>query len=321
MNTDFRIAVGCTSNPKVIKLMRRCGDRAFFCLVSLWGWAAQYRPEGDLTGMDDESIEIAAGWTDEEGEFVAHLSSIGFLDGGPGCYRLHDWEEHNPWVAGAPARSEAASKAGKASAKKRSAKEKKDSKNINDKSSCCNGSSTDAQRRSNANPTPSPSPSPTYPPPAPACVREADLDDPIPPPSKADQRSFTMTADWQPSEAFTTLAETSGITLPDDLAPALQEFRAYWLTQERKATAREWDLALVKAVKNGFSRPAKQKEADPIRAMYAGMIQPRTVRDLQYVQGEMVARAINEERRRKAGQHSGYYCGSAGNLQLGACSL
>lgn len=93
MNTDFRLSIGLTSNPKTIKLMRRCGDRAFFCLIQLWGWVAQYRPEGDLVGMDTEAIEIAAGWAGVEGQLVEQLSAIGFLDGEDGAYSLHDWEE------------------------------------------------------------------------------------------------------------------------------------------------------------------------------------------------------------------------------------
>jgi hypothetical protein len=234
--------------------MRRCGDRSFFCLVKLWGWVAQYKPEGDLSGMDDESIEIAAGWTGDEGAFVGQLSAVGFLDGESGSYKLHDWEEHNPWAAGANARSEAASKAGKASAAKRAEK-------TGVKSTDSNGASTERQRSFNerstdsngaSTPSPSPSPSPNTTPPPSAHAREADQSTP-------DQTAppYSMTPDWQPSEFFPPLAETAGFKPPplDELEPALREFRAYWLTQNRMRTAHEWDLAFIKALRNGFAAP------------------------------------------------------------------
>lgn len=108
MNTDFRISIGFTAHPKTIKLMRRCGDRAVFCLLHLWSWVAQNKPDGDLAGMDDESIEIAAGWGGEAGAFVAQLADLEWLDGESGSYAVHDWKEHNPWAADAGVRSEKA---------------------------------------------------------------------------------------------------------------------------------------------------------------------------------------------------------------------
>lgn len=161
MNTDFRLSIGLTSNPKTIKLMRRCGDRAFFCLIQLWGWVAQYRPDGDLVGMDTEAIEIAAGWAGVEGQLVEQLSAIGFLDGEDGAYSLHDWKEHNPWASGATARSEAASKAGKASAAKRAEKANAISTDSNEEVTDVERAlATDSNEEATTSPSPSPSPSP-----------------------------------------------------------------------------------------------------------------------------------------------------------------
>jgi len=108
MNTDFRISIGFTAHPKTIKLMRRCGDRAVFCLLHLWSWVAQNKPDGDLAGMDDESIEIAAGWVGEPNEFILQLADLGWIDGESSAYVIHDWKEHNPWAADAEVRSERA---------------------------------------------------------------------------------------------------------------------------------------------------------------------------------------------------------------------
>lgn len=106
MNTDIRIDIGLSTHPKTIKLMRRCGDRAFYCLVRLWSWAAQHRPDGNLEGMDNESVEIAADWNGEEGMFASQLAHVGFLDGNEHGYALHDWCHHNPWACKAEERSD-----------------------------------------------------------------------------------------------------------------------------------------------------------------------------------------------------------------------
>lgn len=105
MTGDARIAVGIAEHPKMVKLERRLGPGGFKSVVCLFLWAAQNRPTGDLGGMDDDDIEIAARWGGEPGKCVAVMSSVGWLDGECGAYKIHDWEQHNPWVVGAPART------------------------------------------------------------------------------------------------------------------------------------------------------------------------------------------------------------------------
>ena len=108
MSADARIATGLPAHPKTKKLIRRLGDGAAWRLVCLFLWAASNRSDGDLTGLTDEDIELAVDWTGEEGKFAAALVEVGFLDGSEGDYSIHDWHEHNPWAAGAEARSEKA---------------------------------------------------------------------------------------------------------------------------------------------------------------------------------------------------------------------
>lgn len=107
MNKDARLAVGLPTHPKTIKLKRRLQHAGPLHLIYLWLWAAQNRPDGDLSGMTDEDIEIASGWDGEADSFVKALLAVGWLDGDEGDRRLHDWEDHNPWAAGAQRRSEA----------------------------------------------------------------------------------------------------------------------------------------------------------------------------------------------------------------------
>lgn len=69
-------------------------------------WVSQNRPSGDLSGMQDEDIELAVDWTGAEGAFCDSLRLVGFMDGGPCESKIHDWAQHNPWAAGFESRSE-----------------------------------------------------------------------------------------------------------------------------------------------------------------------------------------------------------------------
>jgi hypothetical protein len=108
MSADARIATGLPAHPKTKKLIRRLGDGAGWRLVCLFLWAAANRSDGDLSGLTAEDIELAVDWPGDAGQFVSGLVSVGFLDGDEGSYQIHDWSEHNPWAAGADARSEKA---------------------------------------------------------------------------------------------------------------------------------------------------------------------------------------------------------------------
>jgi len=159
MNTDIRLSVDFTTHHKTRKLRRKLGADAVLGLIDIFSYAAKVRPDGVLHGLDADDLEDIACWNGGAGELVAMFCEIGFLEcDSDGIYTIHDWEEHNPWAAGAKERSDAASKAGKASAAKRAAKKEQQSQPDS------NGTSTDGQRpvgsRCNGSATPSPSPSP-----------------------------------------------------------------------------------------------------------------------------------------------------------------
>ena len=116
---DIRLSVGFPHHPKTIKLERRLGFQGIRSLLSLWTWAAQNRPEGNLGGandrsttvqrpLDEEDIEIVAQWPGEPGLFVATLVTLGWLDQTDHGYCLHEWQQHNPWVAAATNRGDKA---------------------------------------------------------------------------------------------------------------------------------------------------------------------------------------------------------------------
>jgi len=111
MADDTRIVNTFPAHPKTLKLERRLGTPACWSLVCLFLWTSGNKPEGNLTGMDDEDLALAAKWDGPATQFVKSLVEIGFLDGDPNAYRVHDWIEHNPYAASRPQRIESARKA------------------------------------------------------------------------------------------------------------------------------------------------------------------------------------------------------------------
>ena len=107
MNSDIRLSVGFFDHPKTIKLERQLGHEGVIALMRLWLWAAQNRPSGILTGMDEDDIEIAARWNGEARAFNAVTTRLKLLDKVGGVYQIHDWQEHNAWQSDAENRSNA----------------------------------------------------------------------------------------------------------------------------------------------------------------------------------------------------------------------
>ena len=108
MADDMRISTTFVRHPKTLLMIRHLGFESFYRLVSLFLWATDNRPDGNLAGKSDDYIEIAAGWEGERGLFVKTLNDVGFLDGEPGNRSIHNWEQRNPWVFNRPARVERA---------------------------------------------------------------------------------------------------------------------------------------------------------------------------------------------------------------------
>ena len=123
MNTDIRLSVGFWSHPKTRKMVKHLGLEGIRSLQVLWLWAATNRPDGILSGMDWEDIELAADWHGEERVFFNHCLGA-WIDENSGEHSLHDWTEHNPWQAEAKIRTEAARKAAKARWSKAAAPQK-----------------------------------------------------------------------------------------------------------------------------------------------------------------------------------------------------
>ena len=108
MADDARISTALPRHPKTVKLHRRLGAEGCWHLVCLFLWVSDNHPDGNLNGMSDEDIEIAAGWNGQQGQFSKSLSELHFLDGAENSRAVHDWAEHNAWAANRPQRIAAA---------------------------------------------------------------------------------------------------------------------------------------------------------------------------------------------------------------------
>ena len=111
MAEDARISTALPSHPKTRKLRKRLGPSGCWSLICLFLWVAANRWNGDLNGLSNEDIELAAEWDGEPEAFVGALVEVGFLDGEALKFTVHDWHEHNPWAAARGMRIDAARKA------------------------------------------------------------------------------------------------------------------------------------------------------------------------------------------------------------------
>ena len=102
MNKDIRLSVSFFHHPKTIKLQSLLGSEGVLSLLRLWCYAGNWKPSGDLSGMNDEEIECAALFVGSPGLFVKTMLETRFMDENR---TLHDWEEHNPYAFHATIRS------------------------------------------------------------------------------------------------------------------------------------------------------------------------------------------------------------------------
>lgn len=111
MNTDIRLSTGFWQHPKTKKTVKKLGLEGIQALQVLWLWVAVHRPDGKLSNMDWEDIELASDWQGEERAFfdfcIGDGNSPMWIDTTPdGEFVLHDWVDHNPWQAEADTRSD-----------------------------------------------------------------------------------------------------------------------------------------------------------------------------------------------------------------------
>lgn len=97
MAYDIRLSSEYFKHHKIIKLRRRLGTDGIVAHLQLLTYVRECRPDGVLSDMDLEDIEIAADWKGDCGELVKTLVKLRLLDEAGGIYEVHDWIEHNPY--------------------------------------------------------------------------------------------------------------------------------------------------------------------------------------------------------------------------------
>lgn len=98
MNTDIRLSIGFWQHPKVFRLEKKLGLKGIRSLQILWCWCAQNRPDGNLVDLDAEDIEFVSDWRGKKGAFVDACEGS-WLDMTEEGYRLHKWQDYNPYQA------------------------------------------------------------------------------------------------------------------------------------------------------------------------------------------------------------------------------
>lgn len=257
---DARVKVTLPDHPKTKKLIRRCGQAGAWNLIRLFLFAAANRPDGDLTGMDADDIEIAADWQGDAGQFVEALVDVRFLAGEPGAFAINDWADHNPWASSSSERTDKAKfnalirHHGLAEAAKRMPDYAERMQLAPKKDAASNATSMlgacEQHARSNA---PSPSPSPSL---------------------KQDQkkeqgaRATRLPQDWQPSPDDLAWARANRPEL-DALAEA-DKFRDYWTAKNRDAAKLDWPATWRNWIRNSHAPPRRgTPPAAPSKQMQA----------------------------------------------------
>ena len=113
MANDMRLDLNFVDHPKVKRLIRVAGYEGFYGLIRLFSMAGRLYTDGVFSGCTKEDLDDFADWKGE-GSLINHLLEVRFLIENKGLFSINDWEEHQPWLAGASARSEKAKKAAKA---------------------------------------------------------------------------------------------------------------------------------------------------------------------------------------------------------------
>jgi len=79
--------------------MRELGDRAFYCVVSLWCYTAENCPDGRLNDMDAVDVAEASIWQGDASIWLDYLINNRWLDRTVDGLMVHDWEQMQPWAA------------------------------------------------------------------------------------------------------------------------------------------------------------------------------------------------------------------------------
>ena len=111
MIDDIRIKVSWRNHRKRIKLHKLLGLEGEVYWINLLLAVRENKPDGNLTNMDEYDIASDAGYSGDPKDFVNALIECKLLDKNKKFFKVHDWQEHNPYACHSKERSEKARKA------------------------------------------------------------------------------------------------------------------------------------------------------------------------------------------------------------------
>ena len=106
LNNDIRIKNSFKDHIKIKRLRNLAGKHAPLHLIYLWQYASENHSDGVLVGLDPIDIEMAADWEGDSGLLFESLIKCRLLDDNDGEYSIHDWQNNQPYAAGAQERSD-----------------------------------------------------------------------------------------------------------------------------------------------------------------------------------------------------------------------
>lgn len=91
----LRVDSAIRDHPKCRKLgIILSKERAHSYVIDLWGWAARYCQDGDLSEVSALDIALACGWDDQPEKLLDALVKCRFVDRDGDVMVIHDWPEH-----------------------------------------------------------------------------------------------------------------------------------------------------------------------------------------------------------------------------------
>ena len=81
-------------HPKLFRLATELGvsrQEAFWHLISMWLWAMEYAPDGDIGGFSEKELAAGADWHKDAQLFNEKLLCCGFVDE---TKKIHDWNTY-----------------------------------------------------------------------------------------------------------------------------------------------------------------------------------------------------------------------------------
>lgn len=93
MSLYIRLSTNFFSHVKTLRLRAAIGNDALWIPPRLWVYAAEHRPDGNLSDFTADELAMLVGYSGDAQALLKALLKACFLDADP--LRIHGWAEHN----------------------------------------------------------------------------------------------------------------------------------------------------------------------------------------------------------------------------------